>query len=156
MIQQIAIQLDYQDEPFQESMGVVHEMLVDWCIKTCTNSLWGTFSKAEHGVNIFTITLNWKNPTLDLPKDPSRLQRHDPLQFPNLLPPTGRTHFHGRWVLTQQNKQPVWVDHPPCNVDQFFDLPPNLPMVDAHWRGCKLPGAVKPFFSASQVGELIA
>ena len=107
-------------------------------------------------VNIFTITIIWKHPKQDLPKDTSRIQRSDPLQFPNMMPPTGRTHFHGRWVLTQQNKRPVWIDYPPCNVNQFFDLPPNLPMIDAHWRGRKLPGAVQPFFSFQDVVELIA
>ena len=73
-----------------------------------------------------------------------------------MLPPDGRTHLHGRWVLTQQSKRPIWIDYTPADLTDVLRLPPNLPMNDAHWRDRILPGFDFKIHSYKDVLNFIA
>ena len=50
----------------------------------------------------------------------------------------------------------VWVEYPPCSFKEMLtDVPPNLPMGNAHWLGRSMPGADHAFKSGAQVADLI-
>ena len=49
----------------------------------------------------------------------------------------------------------VWVECVPCSPKDMFNLPPNLPLYDLHWKGRKMPGADRAFDSAEQAARLI-
>ena len=68
--------------------------------------------------------------------------RTEPLQFPSLPPPHGRTHTHGRYILREGQAAPTWVDYTDQGQDHMFLLPPNVPKDPTHWEFRRLPNGV--------------
>ena len=123
------------------------------------DSLDGAMGLVANGTNIFTLDHNWDKPSEQLPQSnynpKNQLRRSDPLEFPNAIPPPLRTHFHGRWAQFQGNRRMVWVEYPPCSLQEMFDVPPNLSFRPEHWVGRTMPGANKAFVSVDQAMKLI-
>ena len=112
-------------------------------------------SKRSPGTNPFAIDHNWQRPTRNMPSNTRSFGRKEPLQFPHIPPPDGKTHFHGRWRTSEDGNHRVWVEYPPTSVDKMFDLPPNLSMAMNHWKGRCFPGVDTPFESGQEVIDLI-
>ena len=96
-----------------------------------------------------------RDPSLDQPTHTRTYECNDPLMFPELLPPKGKTHFHGRWVHIRGNTRATWVEYPPATISRMMNIPPNTPSSDAHWKGRTMPGGTRAFASGAQAMDFI-
>ena len=154
LLQQALIQSDHAGLSSPADTDFTRDKLTQWSYQML-DIFTRLYSQAEDGVNIFAIDHDWLHPVKGLPKDASRFKRNDPLQFPTLIPPTGRTHFHGRWIMTQEGNHVRWIDYNPAPVNEIFQTPPNMSMDENHWTGRSFPGLDRPFESVDEVITLI-
>ncbi len=67
-----------------------------------------------------------------------RYERSEPLFFPDMSPPDGLTHCHGRWIWEKGQTYPTFQFYDPSK-GTIWDLPPNVSEDSRHWVGRRLP-----------------
>ena len=125
-------------EPMSMAFNMAHGTIMDAVDKVREGIKVGFMN----GDPFMNLSYNWDEKVHDLPRPGRIFDRAEPLQFPDMLPPGRYTHCHGRFVQTQNQSQPTWVDYP-YDEDRMLDLPPNVPRKPAHWVGRTLPNGVK-------------
>ena len=95
------------------------------------------------GMNAFNVGFDPNEPKPYLAR-PSRVYaRHEPLQFPEKLPPLRKTHCHGRWIQEQGSTMIKWVEYSNQSGSDMYNLPPNVSRNHRHWEMRTLPNGVK-------------
>ena len=107
--------------------------VIKW-IKIATEAIILGLKRAKDGVVAFKIDHNWDQPDLGLAIPGRQYGRREPLQFPDRVPPRNKTHCHGRWVMRVGTRNMIWIEYPPCTIEESFTIPHNTPMTNSHWK----------------------
>ena len=130
----------HADSPsFKEDPRVqAFNMAVDAVSKAWTSTVMKNVSTRPSGMHPFDVGTK-KTRQGHVARNGRVFLRTEPLQFPQMQPPHGRTHAHGRYVRNISQAAPTWVDYQNQGPDEMLLLPPNVSKDPSHWEFRRLP-----------------
>lgn len=117
--------------------------------------------KTTWGTSYLTVGMNWDNPmaetrtTRDFGIGGVLPDRREPLQFPTMAPPYGKTHMSGRWIQSINDVRKRWISYVGGAPTERYITPYNVSMDPSHWVERTLPGIRIPIKDMEHLTELV-